>query len=193
VITPEIAAGLGIDQARGALVTGVVDGSPAAAAGLQPGDLVTAVDQFAIEDPSGFGYRIATRGIGEEAILAVLRAGRQIEIRLPLQAAPETVPRDEISIDGGSPLAGATVMNLSPAVAEELAFSGVTSGVIVAQVESGSPADRVGLRRGDVVVDVNGVQIGTTRRLAEVAAQGARRWQFVIKRDGQVLRSVIGG
>jgi len=119
-VTAEIAEALGLDRPRGVLVTNVFAGSPAEKADLRISDLVVAVDGKEVADPDSFGYRFATRRLGETTEFKVLRSGREISISVPLQRAPETVPRDTRLIDEYSPFEGATVMNLSPAVAEEL-------------------------------------------------------------------------
>jgi Do/DeqQ family serine protease len=188
-VTPDIADGLGLSRPQGALVVDVTKDSPGARAGLKSGDVVTSVDGLGVDDPSALNYRLATRGIGAKAQVGVMRDGKQYVASLALEAAPETVPRDEVDIAGISPLTGAKVANLSPAVAEELAYDGDPNGVIVEAVGSGSVADDAGLARGDVVLEVNGVAIDTTRTLAKVCAQQQRYWQITIKRNGQVIRT----
>ena len=192
-VTPDIAESLGIDRPRGALVTDVGPDSPGARAGLKTGDLLISIDGVDIDDPTAVNYRLATKGIGATATLGVVRNAKEYVAKLELEAAPETVPRDEIDLDGISPLAGARVLNLSPAVAEELAYRGRSEGVIVGAVNGGSLAEEAGLHRGDVVIEVNGVQIDTTRRLADVCADQVRYWEIVIERKGRLIRSRFRG
>ncbi|MCP4381438.1 MAG: Do family serine endopeptidase [Hyphomicrobiales bacterium] len=188
-VTPGIADGLDLERPHGALVVEVSSGSPGARAGLATGDLITAIDDVAIEDPSSLNYRLATKGVGASARIGVMRDGKAYVATLELEAAPETVPRDELEIAGVSPLAGARVFNLSPAVAEELAYDGDPNGVIVHRVVTGSAAEIAGLARGDVVLEVNGVDIDTTRTLAEVCSQQLRFWHVAIERDGRIIRT----
>jgi Do/DeqQ family serine protease len=192
-VTSDIAEGLGIDRPRGVLVAQVTPGSPAERAKLASGDLVVSVDGFDVDDPKSLNYRLATKGVGASVEIRIIRAGKEYSTTLALEAAPETVPRDEVQITSGSPLAGATVINLSPAVAEELAYSGEPKGVIVGDVEDGSPAARTGLRRGDIIVDVNGVSIETTRQLVAATATSVDRWDMTIERGGRLLRSRVSG
>ncbi|SDB16733.1 Do/DeqQ family serine protease [Bauldia litoralis] len=192
-VTPDIAEGLGLSRPRGALVVDVRKGSPGARAGLTTGDLVLSIDDVAIDDPSAFNYRLATKGIGTEARIGVLRDGKQYAATLPLEGAPETVPRDEIEIGGMSPLAGARVVNLSPAVAEELAHDGNTEGVIVALVADGSAAAEAGLVPGDVVLEVNGRPIDTTRTLEDACSARLRTWEIAIERNGRTIRTRFRG
>ena len=192
-VTVDIADGLGIDRPRGVLVAQVMPDSPAARARLATGDLVIAVDDFEVNDPKSLNYRLATKGIGASVDVGIIRGGKEYKALLALEAAPETVPRDSIEITSGSPFTGATVVNLSPAVAEELAYVGIPDGVIVSAVEEGSPAARTGLRPGDRIVEVNDVPIESTRQLVATTASRAAQWLMTIERDGRILRSRIRG
>jgi S1-C subfamily serine protease len=112
-----------------------------------------------------------------------------LAMNLDLVRAPETVPRDEVQIAGRSPFAGVTVANLSPAVAVEVAYHGETSqGVIIVSVATGSPAARAGLRVGDLIMTVDGAAIGVTKELLDAATADKRSWQYVVEREGRVLR-----
>ena len=192
-VTPEIAEGLGIGRPRGALVTDVEPGSPAEKAGLKSGDLVVSVDGIEVDDPNGFNYRIATKGVGGGVKLVYVRGGKEQAVELALVAAPETTPRDQREIAGKSPFAGATVANLSPALVEELGYQGKRrKGVLITSVEKGSSAAGVGFRKGDVVVEVNGQAVGSTQELDDIAAGRASRYRLVIERGGRLIRSQVG-
>ncbi len=192
-VTPEIAEGLGIGRPRGALVTDVEEGSPAEKAGLKSGDLVVSVDGVEVDDPNGFNYRIATKGVGGDVKLVYIRDAKEQTVELALVAAPETTPRDERAIAGKSPFAGATVVNLSPAVMEEQGYQGKRrKGVLITAVEKGSSAAGVGFRKGDVVVEVNGDAVASTQALEDIAAGRASRYRLVIERGGRLIRSQVG-
>lgn len=192
-VSSDIAMGLGLDRPRGVLVTRIFPDSPAEQAGLEVGDLIVAVGENEINDPNSFGYRLATREIGSSATLRVLRGQEEVALTIALQEAPETVPRDTRQIGGRSPFAGATVMNLSPAVAEELRVRDEYEGVIISRVENGSAAQYVGLRRGDIVVAVNGVDIESAQFLQRVSRERPRRWLIEIQRDGKLRRLSVRG
>src|SRR5205085_12124259 len=74
-VTPEIAAGLGVTRAVGALVASVDDGGPCAKAGLEAGDLIVSVDGTEIADPASLNYRLMTTGIGHTVSLSAMRSG----------------------------------------------------------------------------------------------------------------------
>ena len=113
--------------------------------------------------------------------------------RWPWRRRRRPCPRDERAIDGYSPFAGITVANLSPAVAEEMDLKGLTEGVVIVSVDRRSPAASVGLLPGDVIVDVNGDRIGTSRQLERVAESDPRTWRIVISRNGQLIRMAFRG
>lgn len=192
-VTSEIADGLGLRRPQGALVAAVIANTPAARAGLRSGDLILAVDGQEIEDPEAFGFRFATKPIGGEAQLTVLRQGQRRAIPIRLETPTETRPRDAFRIDGRSPFVGANVANLSPALADELRLDLDTQGVAVLDVQPGSPAEQVGLRRGDILRAINGEQVDTTRQLRQLVSDRQRLWRFSIEREGRTLSTVVGG
>src|SRR6266567_6802650 len=118
-VTPDIAEGLGLTRPIGALVGSVAPDSPAARAGLKTGDLILAVDGQTVEDPNAFDYRFATKPLGGAAQIGVVRQSRNVVLPIALQTLPDT-PRQQLQIKSRSPFMGATVANLSPALADEL-------------------------------------------------------------------------
>ncbi len=195
-VSRDIAETMGLDRPSGALVADLVDDSPAAQAGIKRGDIITAIDGQPIEDPEGLGYRFGTKPLGGTASFTVLRSGKKVVAPVRLTTAPEKPPRDPIKIKGNSPFTGATVVNLSPAVAEEFSIEMATlpAGAVVADIEDGSTAADVSLQKGDVVIAVNDTKINTTRDLEKATEGGRRRlWKVSISRGGQVITSVLGG
>ncbi|MFI5015544.1 MAG: Do family serine endopeptidase [Hyphomicrobiales bacterium] len=193
VVTTDIAEGLGLQRPTGALVVSLVDGGPAAEAGIKRGDVILSVDAQAIEDPDAFGFRFATRGLGATTTLAVRRGSANLTFPIKLRAAPETPPRELAKIDGANPLAGATIENISPAVAEELSLDAPTTGVVIAEVDANSNAGQAGFQKGDLIVEVNGVKIGTSRDAQRALADKARLWRITINRGGQLVAAVFEG
>jgi len=191
-VTADIADSLNLKRPAGALIASVAPKSPAARAGLRPGDLIVAVDGQAVDDTNALDYRFATMPLGGQAHLGVMRGGREIALAVALEAAPET-PREEIVVKARSPLAGAKVANLSPALAEELRLDSSTPGVAVTDVENGSVAQNFGFRKGDIVLAVNNTRIETTADLARAVSQPGRVWRLTILRDGQQISAVFSG
>ena len=180
-VTSDIADSMGLKRPVGALIASVVHNSPAAQAGLKPGDVITSVDGQEVDDPKAFNYRFATKPLGGVAVLGILRGGRAMQVRVALRTAPE-YPRDEITIRARSPFSGAKVANLSPALADELQLSNADRGVVILDVDAGSYASNVGFRRGDIIVSVNNQRIEKTADLARATRVPNRTWRVVRRR-----------
>ncbi len=191
-VTQEIADGLGLKRPSGALVASVMAESPAQRAGLKTGDLIVAVDGQSVDDPNAFDYRFATKPLGGKAQIGVVRAGREMRVAVALETAPES-PRGELVIRARSPFLGATVANLSPALAEELHLDDSTAGVAVLAVADGSVAQSLGFQKGDVVLKVNEADIASTADLQRVVARPSRLWRITILRGGEHISVVLGG
>lgn len=192
-IDREKAEALGLDRPTGAIVANLVDKGPAAEAGLRRGDVIVAVDGQEISDPDAFGFRFATKGLSGQTTLTVLRAGKRVLVPVKLGPAPETRPREPVSIKSRSPLAGLTVMNLSPAVAEELAIDSATEGVVVSDVEQGSNAQQVGFQKGDVLLQINNDRPATSKDVERLTRERQFRWLLQISRGGQVFTQQLFG
>jgi Do/DeqQ family serine protease len=192
-VTPDIADSLGLDRPRGALVTDVERRSPAAKAGLKRGDLVLRVNGRRISNPAAMEYRLAVLGIGETARMIVLRQNQRLQVVLPLMRAPETVRPDRTLIDGPSPLSGATVANISPRIAQRVGLQNDRDGVVVLDVEAGSAAARLRLKRGDVVLSVQGRNVPSVSVLEDLVERQRRVWRLTIDRKGRISNIVISG
>ncbi len=193
-VTSDIAQSLGLPRPAGVLVNGVDPGSPAERAGLRRGDIVTAVQGRSVDDPDALRYRFATLPIGSQAALSVTREGRTREVALAVAAPPEDPPRETTPIQGRNPFAGAQVANLSPALLEEVRLPTLTArqGVVVLDVAQASPAARIGLRPGDVVLRLNGRDVRRVRDLVDALRQPpAQAWQVQVRRGDQTLNTNI--
>ena len=147
-ITPEIADALGIDLDQGAIITQVVRGSPAANAGIKAGDLVIAADGEPVRSATHLRNKIGLLRVGETIELTVLRDGDRHTLSAKLEE-PE-----QLQMRGGGTvrrLSGATFAPLT----EESTLFGRVEGIAVVDVERGSPAWQIGLRKRDVIVAVN--------------------------------------
>jgi Do/DeqQ family serine protease len=191
-VTPTIAESLGLKRPSGALVANVASGGPAARAGIKTGDVIVSIDGTAVEDPNAFDYRFATKPLGGHAQVALLRQGREVTVPVSLQTAPDT-PRDEVEIRAHSPFLGATVANLSPALADELRLDTQSHGVVVVKVADGSTAQSVGFQKGDIVVSVNNQNIEKPTDLDRITRAGARSWRITVDRGGQQITVMFSG
>jgi Do/DeqQ family serine protease len=191
-VTPEIAESLGLKRPSGALVANLLPAGPAARAGIKTGDVIVSIDGAVVDDPNSFDYRFATKPLGGTAQVALLRQGHDVSVAVGLQSAPET-PREEVEIKARSPFLGATVANLSPALADELRLDGQAQGVVVVGVADGSAAQSVGFHKGDIVVSVNNQKIEKSTDLDRLTRAGSRQWRVIINRGGQQISAMFSG
>jgi Do/DeqQ family serine protease len=187
-LTADLAQSLGLARPVGVLVNSVYPGGPAAQAGVRLGDVIFAVDGHEVTDAQALRYRIATRAAGEEARLSVFRKGEELTLVAPLSPAPEDPPRRETELTGRHPLAGATVANLSPALAEELSGMNLPdSGVIVMAIRRASAAALVRFRPGDVVVAINAEDVERVKDVQRLLGSERREWRITVRRGEQLV------
>ena len=188
----EIAVTLGLDRPGGALVASVLDRGPAKDAGLKSSDIITAVDGQAVDDPDGFGYRFATKPIGSVANLTVSRAGKSVTLPVKLITAPEVPPREPVKLRNRSPFSGATIVNVSPAVAEEMSIQGVHDGVAVSDVDQNSNAAEAGLEKGDVILSLDNERIASTKQMQRLTDAAHSYYRLTLSRGGRLVETDIG-
>ncbi|MCX7670936.1 MAG: Do family serine endopeptidase, partial [Anaerolineae bacterium] len=187
-VTSDVADSLGMDRPYGALVNSVVRGGPAERAGLRAGDVILAMDGLRVEHPDALGYRLSTAGIGRLARFEVLSRGKTRLVSLKLEKPPVGAASAEQAIEGRSLLAGLTVAELTPALAEEMRMPQDIAGVVVTDVFRGSPAERFGFRPGDVLLEINGQPMQTTRDVVSAADSDPAFWRIAINRGGKIIR-----
>jgi Do/DeqQ family serine protease len=184
-VTPDLARGLGLERPGGVVVNRVYQGGPADAAGLKPGDVIVAVNKREVLDPQSLNYRLATMKPEDKAEFEIWRKGQMEEADLQLAVAPEKPARDETRLSGAHPFDGAVVVNLSPAVAEELSLEDAWSGVAIERVARGGVAARIGFQRGDIILSVNGREIRTVADLKPVLSHQVDAWHISFRRNGE--------
>ncbi len=189
----DLAESIGLERPAGVLVAAVFAKGPADEAGRKRNDVIVEVDGQNVDDPDAFGYRFALKELGGQANVTVLRGGKRETMRVKLQTPPETRPRDPVKVRSRSPFAGATAVNMSPAVADELRLDIESEGVVIADVDEGSTASRVGFQKGDIILAINGERVTTSKDVERLVRGGGQMWRITINRGGQVLTSVLGG
>lgn len=192
-VTSDVAQALGMRRPAGVLIEEVADGGPGDQAGIRTGDVILEINGRPVDDPQALGYRVATLPMNGSAEVLVWRRGQQQTLSLSVRAAPEDPPRDAVELGGSQPLAGASVANLSPALAEELGTDRFYKGVVVIAVRPGSPAQRIGLQPGDRIIAINGEQPTSSSGVRKQVARRVQEWQIVIDRGDQRFNLVFGG
>jgi serine protease Do len=179
-LTEDLAKTYRLKEARGAVVNEITPGSPAADAGLKPEDVVLTVDGRPVQDSSDLSRYVASRPPGSTVRLRVLRDGNERDVDVKLGTFPEeTAERGDDSEPEGTVRHGMTLRDLTPDVAERLQMPRGSRGVVVTDVAPGSAAEDALLRRGDVIVSVNGRDTedvaGFEREIARAKADGVAR------------------
>jgi serine protease Do len=153
-VTSDIAASLGLKEAKGAIVDNPQDNSPAAKAGLEPGDVITAVNGTAIKDSRDLARTIGTMAPGSSVTLELWHKGETRTVTLSLGAMPN---EQQAKADPGhaQPSTGTPRLGLSLAPAGEVQGAGQT-GVVVTSVDPEGPAAQRGIQTGDVILNVGG-------------------------------------
>jgi len=192
-LTDEMAKSFGLASPRGVVVTDIWTGGAADRAGIVRGDVITAVGDDQIDDPAGLTYHIGARRPGEDVSVRIWRNGQARTLRVTIETPPDSPPADKRVIAGRSPLSGATVINLSPASAQQYGGDPFASrGVMVVDVGAGF-AHNIGVQPGDLIREVNGHKIATTADLVEATARDSLGWSLVIQRGGQIITARFAG
>ncbi|MBS0223378.1 MAG: Do family serine endopeptidase [Proteobacteria bacterium] len=182
-VTPDLAAGLNLPRPVGLVVKDVFAKGPGERAGLKRNDVIVGLRDQAIDDEASLRFRLATLSVGETVPLRIIRGGKELTLQVPLAAPPEDPPRDRSVLNGRQPLSGATVVNLSPAVAEEMGLIEWRPGVAVVEIQPGSYASRF-IKPGDMVIAVNGKEVQSVADLKGRIAGGVS--SLSIGREGMV-------
>ncbi len=186
----EIGRALGLPTPRGMIIKAMHALSPAWEAGLKIGDVILSIDGHDIDNPQGLRYRMVTSALGVNIPIIFFREGKISETTMQVVMPPEDPPRDVMVLEGSNPLSGATVGNLSPGFAQELGLEWTRIGVVVLRVESGYAA-RLGLRVGDIVLELAGEKITSTKQLLKILNQEPVEWEIKIDRGGKLMSVVV--
>lgn len=152
-VDQDIATAMKLDSANGALVADVITGSPADKAGIKRGDVITKYEDQKIQENSELPTLVAQTPLGSKVSVEVIRSGAKKSFNVLIEEL-----KDEESIKTEEPLLedkfGITTQDLTPEIARSLGLKG-SEGVLVSDVQADSIAFEAGLKRGDVIIEVN--------------------------------------
>jgi serine protease Do len=161
------AKALHLEDNSGALLAGVQPDSPAAKAGLQPGDVIKSVNGQKITNPRDLAVDVANIKPGEDAHLNVLRDGKTQDVAVKVGQMPnEQVASNETGEHGRHAQIGLALAPLSPDLRGQLDVPEGTKGAVVQGVRPGSPAETAGLQPGDVIVGVGSQPVSSPAEAA---------------------------
>jgi serine protease Do len=185
-VTPEIAESLNLKEQKGALVADVMKDGPAAEAGIKVGDVIVEFDGHTVKDSTELPLLVARTPIGKSVNVKVLRdkGAETISVKVGELKDEETAVAA-----GKEENFGLTVQALTPEIADSLGLSGDLKGVVVSGVESGSAAEDAGLRRGDVIQEVNRAPVKNLAgyRKALAGAAKGKSVLFLVRRGENTI------
>jgi len=158
-LTPELGEKFGVK--RGILVADVIKESPADKAGIRSGDVIQKVNGKEVNSPLELREEVLKTKIGEKITLSLIREGKKISLTLTTAQKPKEIARSEIREGKEEKLLGIKVSSITPELREKYGIGEDEQGVVIIDVEKGSPADKVGLSSGDVIKEVNREVIGS--------------------------------
>ncbi len=153
-ITAELAKALNLKERKGALVGDVVLKSPAEKAGIRRGDVIVTFNNKAVTDSRDFASMVAETPVGQEVRVTVLRDGVEQQLSVEVGKLSSRTAKPETSTRPAQGTWGLLLKDMNPRMASRLGLTH-DHGVVVIGVQPGSPADLTGIRKGDVIVEVN--------------------------------------
>jgi serine protease Do len=190
-ITPELAESFKLDDKSGALVSKVDPKGPAAAAGLQRGDVIVQFDGKPVKRMEELPRLVASTPIGREAEVVVKRDGKEKTFGVKVGELKEPEVQASTGKPGEGPSAyGMKVQNLTPEIAEQLGLED-EKGVVVSGVESGSPAEEAGIRRGDVILETDKQPIKDVKELQQRLGEAKKGALLLVRRGDATLYVAI--
>jgi len=181
-ISDDIAKSINHKSNNGVLVTDVFKGDPADVAGIKVGDIITEINGKAIKDTHELLLTTASLHVGEKAIIKVVRDGKELSFQIMVA---ERKDKPEIALSQKSGVYfGLSVQEITRDLAKQLGISN-EAGVIVTDIDEGSPADNVGIQQNDIILQVNKVKITSSKQyLAEMAKASAKKSVVLLIKRG---------
>ena len=162
-LTPEMVEHFKVKEKEGVLVGQVYPGTGAEKAGLLSGDIIRSVDDRAVKNVTELVKEVQKKKVGQKAILSLIRDGKGMTIEVTTTSMPEKLEVSREKEEEEEERLGVRVQELTPQLALRYGITGVRRGVIVLNVEDGSPADDIGLQEGDVILEINRKKIETMK------------------------------
>jgi serine protease Do len=187
-MTTDMAKAFGQKEARGVVVGDVTPNSPAQEAGVHRGDILLEVDGKPVANSNQLRNNISMMQPGTEIKLKLLRDGSEHDLTVKLKEMPtETAMARPGGDDSTKALEGVEVSNLSPNMAERLGLPASSTGVVVTDVDPSSKMADAGLRKGDVIQEVNHHAVKDVSEFQSAVRKGGSDPLLLVNRQGRTL------
>jgi serine protease Do len=184
-VTPALAKAFGLPEVKGAIVGDVTKDSPASRAGFAKGDVILAMNGQPVKDSLELRLKVAQTAPGTEVKFTIRREGKEKDVTVKLGELPEKAQAAPGGEASGSVLSGVKVEDLTPDIAHQVGVAPGTLGVVVDSVADDSPAADAGLRRGDVIEEVNHQGVPNTAAFDRAVREaGTRPVLLLVNRQG---------
>lgn len=175
-LTPELASQFGISDTKGVLVSDVMDDSPAKKAGFERADVIVEYDGKPMDSPAHLRNAVAQTSVGKKVAVKIIRDKKPKTIDLTIAEQPKTMSQsgDEDSGESATPtgvLSGLDVRDLTEEFASRYGLKSSERGVVVVRVKPGTLAEEVGVREGDLIMEVNREAVTSVRAYEKVAGK----------------------
>jgi serine protease Do len=186
-LTSDLSRALGLPPHHGALVSDVSRGGPAARAGIQRGDVITAIDGTAIHDAGQLRMVIALAGKDKRVAVQLERGGKPMTVQASLSEAPTgRQAQAQVQVAGGA-LSGLVVQPLDRALRDRLRVPDDVDGVVVTGIDRRAGPAAALLREGDVVLEVNRQPVATVDAFRDAARAAGNRALLLVYRNGVAI------
>jgi serine protease Do len=188
-VTPAIAKAMNLNGPEGALVSQVTPGSPAQKAGLQEGDVITAINGTPVGEYNQLRMTVSMMNPGEDAHLKVVRDGQTRQVTVKVEEMPGEKVQRASAEQGHSDkaLQGVEVEDLDSQSARQLGLPASSKGVVVTNVDPASHAASAGLEEGDVIQEVNRKPVTNSQEFAQALRRSNEESLLLVNRKGNKL------